>query len=125
MHRVMLRSAIALSAFAITACVPPREHLDGRSADGLTRVAVELRPAGGDSVRGSGTLELAGRPRVVELAGRWNDAGDGIRSLEATLRSDTTPDERWALEWSPSTLNGSLRGGGAADAPMAVPLTMP
>jgi hypothetical protein len=105
----LLASLILISTAMTMACVPPHEHLDGRSADGRTRVAIELQPAGGDSVRGTGMLQLAGKPRAVELKGRWNDAGDGVRSLEATLQADTTPDERWALDWSPVTLNGSLR----------------
>jgi hypothetical protein len=105
----LLASFIFVASSLVSACVPPREHLDGRSADGRTRVAIELRPSGGDSVRGRGMLQLAGKPRAVELKGRWNDAGDGVRSLEATLQADTTPDERWALDWSPVTLNGSLR----------------
>jgi hypothetical protein len=104
-------------ALSLAACVPPRERLDGESADGRTRVALDLRPASGDSVRGSGILKVAGRPVPVVLRGKWNDNGDGIRSLDATLEADTMPDWRWSLVWSPSDLNGSLRpvdGDGAA-----------
>ena len=121
----LVSSSVILASLVLTACVPPREHLDGRSADGRTRVAIELQPAGGDSVRGSGTLQVAGKPRVVELKGRWNDVGDGARSLEATLQADTTPDERWALDWSPVTLNGSLRAVEGADDHRLISLTTP
>jgi hypothetical protein len=109
MHRFVARASFTAAAFLLAACVPPRERVDGRSSDGSTRVRLDLRPAGMDSVLGSGTLEVAGRPHSVVVAGRWNDVGDGIRSLQATLQSDTTPDERWTIEWSPSTLNGSIR----------------
>jgi len=110
----MLRSArsrlpLLAAALVLVACVPPRERVDGLSRDGSTRVTLDLRPAGIDSVLGSGTLRVAGRPHTVVVAGRWNDIGDGVRSLEATLQSDTTPAERWAIEWSPSTLEGSIR----------------
>jgi hypothetical protein len=98
-----------LVALSLAACVPPRERLDGESADGRTRVALDLRPASGDSVNGSGILRVAGRPVTVVLRGKWTDVGDGIRSLDATLQSDTMPDWRWSLVWSPSELNGSLR----------------
>jgi hypothetical protein len=98
-----------LVALALTACVPPRERLDGQSADGRTQVALDLRTASGDSVRGTGILRMAGRPVPVVLHGRWSDVGDGIRSLHATLQADTMPGRRWALVWSPSDLNGSLR----------------
>ena len=107
-----------LLALSLAACVPPRERLDGESADGRTKVALDLRTASGDSVKGSGILRVAGRPVKVVLRGKWNDVGDGVRSLQATLQSDTTPDWRWSLVWSPSDLNGSLRpadgGDGAA-----------
>ncbi|MFL5607289.1 MAG: hypothetical protein ACJ8AD_12645 [Gemmatimonadaceae bacterium] len=96
-------------ALSLAACVPPRERLDGESADGRTRVALDLRPASGDSVKGSGILRVAGRPVTVVLHGKWNDVGDGVRSLDATLEADTMPDWRWSLVWSPSDLNGSLR----------------
>lgn len=110
----MLRPALRLLSFAATAaflsaCVPPRERVEGLSSDGSTRVSLDLRPAGIDSVLGTGTLQVAGRPHTVVVAGRWNDVGDGVRSLEATLQSDTTPAERWAIEWSTSTLEGSIR----------------
>jgi hypothetical protein len=98
-----------LFALSLAACVPPRERLDGESADGRTQVALDLRTAAGDSVKGSGILRVAGRPVTVVLRGKWNDIGDGVRSLQATLQSDTTPDWRWSLVWSPSELNGSLR----------------
>lgn len=101
--------AALLLASTLAACVPPRERLDGQSADGRTRVAIDLRPVSVDSVQGSGILRLAGRPVPVRLAGRWKDVGNGIRSLEATLQADTMPAEQWALEWSVSDLNGSLR----------------
>jgi hypothetical protein len=121
----LFSSSLVIASLVLTACVPPSEHLDGRSADGRTRVAIELQPAGGDSVRGSGTLQLAGKPRVVELKGRWNDVGDGVRSLEATLQADTTPDERWALDWSPVTLNGSLRAIQGAEGHTLIALNTP
>src|SRR5258705_354975 len=98
-----------LLALSLAACVPPRERLDGESADGRTRVALDLRPASGDSVKGSGILRVAGRPVKVVLRGKWNEVGDGVRSLQATLQSNTMPDWRWSLVWSPSDLNGSLR----------------
>jgi hypothetical protein len=108
MHR-LARAAALLLAAALAACVPPRESLDGQSVDGNTRVALDLQPVSGDSVSGIGTLRLAGRPVPVRLEGHWNDVGSGIRSLEGTLRADTITGERWALEWSPSDLNGSIR----------------
>jgi hypothetical protein len=107
MHRARL-SALLL-ALSPAACVPPRESVNGESADGRTRVALDLRPASGDSVKGTGILRVAGRPVAVVLHGKWTDSGDGIRSLDATLQSDTMPDWRWSLVWSPSDLNGSLR----------------
>lgn len=129
----MLRPALRYVSFAaaavlLTACVPPRERVDGLSPDGSTRVSLDLRPAGIDSVLGTGTLQVAGQPHTVVVAGRWNDVGDGVRSLEATLQSDTTPSERWAIEWSPSTLEGSIRHsryGTADDASAAVPIATP
>lgn len=109
MFRPALR-LISLAAIALfTACVPPRERVEGLSPDGSTRVSLDLRPAGIDSVLGSGTVQVEGRPHTVVVAGRWNDVGDGVRSLEATLQSDTTPAERWAIEWSTTTLEGSIR----------------
>jgi len=110
----MLRPALRLPAIAVaaalfTACVPPRERVEGLSPDGSTRVSLDLQPAGIDSVLGTGTLQVAGQPHTVVVAGRWNDVGDGVRSLEATLQSDTTPSERWAIEWSTTALEGSLR----------------
>jgi hypothetical protein len=119
------RTVLALSLLLLAACVPPRERVVGLSPDGQMRVSLDLRPAGIDSVLGSGTLQVAGRPHTVLVAGRWNDVGDGIRSLEATLQSDTTPRERWAIEWSPSTLNGSIRAAGDAGAGDTVLLAMP
>jgi hypothetical protein len=122
MHRASL-SALLL-ALSLAACVPPRERLDGESADGRTRVALDLRPASGDSVRGTGILRVAGRPVTVVLHGKWNDIGDGVRSLQATLQSDTMPDWRWSLVWSPSELNGSLRPADGGDG-SAVALSTP
>jgi hypothetical protein len=113
-----------LLALGLAACVPPRERLDGQSADGRTQVALDLRTASGDSVRGSGILRMAGRPVPVVLRGRWSDVGDGIRSLHATLQADTMPGERWALVWSPSDLNGSLRPAEGGDG-SAVALNTP
>jgi hypothetical protein len=52
-------------------------------------------------------------------------AGDGLRSLDATLSADTTPDEHWALSWSPVTLNGSIRSAETVDGGVAVALTTP
>lgn len=128
----MLRPALRLPAVAVavvlfTACVPPRERVEGLSPDGSTRVSLDLQPAGIDSVLGTGTLQVAGQPHTVVVAGRWNDVGDGVRSLEATLQSDTTPSERWAIEWSTTALEGSLRhtspgGGGSRD---VVQIAMP
>jgi hypothetical protein len=110
MHRLALAPAAALLlAATLAACMPPRERLDGQSRDGTTRVALDLQPISVDSVHGQGTLRLAGRPVPVQLRGRWHDVGDGIRSLEATLQSDTMSGERWSLQWSPSDLNGSIR----------------
>lgn len=119
--------AVAASAAFITACVPPRERVEGLSPDGSTRVSLDLRPAGIDSVLGTGILQVAGRPHTVVVAGRWNDIGDGVRSLEATLQSDTTPGERWAIEWSASALEGSIRyaSRGAVEASDAVPIATP
>jgi hypothetical protein len=108
MRRLAPAAALLLAA-TLAACVPPRESLDGQSVDGSTRVALDLQPVSVDSVHGQGTLRFAGRPVSVVLRGRWHDAGDGIRSLEATLQADTMSGERWSLEWSPSDLNGSLR----------------
>jgi len=126
----MLRSTpsrlpLLVAALLLVACVPPRERVDGLSRDGSTRVTLDLRPAGIDSVLGSGTLRVAGRPHTVVVAGRWNDIGDGVRSLEATLQSDTTPDERWAIEWSPTTLEGSIRIASSRPSGGAVEITTP
>jgi len=126
----MLRPEIRLLSFAAfatlaTACVPPRERVEGLSPDGATRVSLDLRPAGIDSVLGTGTLRVAGRPHTVMVAGRWNDVGDGVRSLEATLQSDTTPAERWAIEWSPSALEGSIREASHRGTDAAVPIATP
>lgn len=125
MFRPALRLlSIAASATLFTACVPPRERVEGLSPDGSTRVSLDLRPAGIDSVLGTGTLQLAGQPHTVVVSGRWNDQGDGVRSLEATLQSDTTPSERWAIEWSSTELEGSIRKatrGADAVVPIATP----
>lgn len=119
--------SLAATAAVLAACVPPRERVEGLSPDGSTRVSLDLRPAGIDSVLGTGTLQVAGRPHSVVVAGRWNDVGDGVRSLEATLQSDTVPNERWAIEWSTSTLEGSIRlaSRNADDASDAVPIATP
>jgi hypothetical protein len=63
----------------------------------------------------------------VVVAGRWNDVGDGVRSLEATLQSDTTPSERWAIEWSTTALEGSLRPTSPGESGMrdVVPIATP
>lgn len=125
MFRPALRFLSVASAAALfTACVPPRERVDGLSPDGSTRVSLDLRPAGIDSVLGSGTVQVEGRPHTVVVAGRWNDIGDGARSLQATLQSDTTPADRWAIEWSTTALEGSIRyaSRGASDViPIATP----
>jgi hypothetical protein len=123
MRRPILATSALVLALSLAACVPPREHVDGMSADGRTQVMLELRPVSGDSVQGSGTLRVAGHPRTVVLRGRWNEMGDGLRSLDATLQADTTPDERWALSWSPVTLNGSLRSSEAVDGATVVALS--
>lgn len=126
MLRPALRRLPLLAAVLfLTACVPPRERVDGLSRDGSTRISLDLRPAGIDSVLGSGTLQVAGRPHTVVVAGRWTDIGDGVRSLEATLQSDTTPTERWAIEWSPSTLEGSIRVASGNAPSGAVEITTP
>jgi len=117
--------ALAALAALATACVPPRERVEGLSPDGSTRVSLDLRPAGIDSVLGTGTLQVAGRPHTVVVTGRWNDVGDGVRSLEATLQSDTTPTERWAIEWSPSELEGSIRAASRRGSDDAVQIATP
>lgn len=119
------RLPLLAAALLLTACVPPRERVDGLSRDGSTRISLDLRPAGIDSVLGSGTLQVAGRPHTVVVAGRWTDIGDGVRNLEATLQSDTTPTERWAIEWSPSTLEGSIRVASGNAPSGAVEITTP
>ena len=119
------RLPLLFAALLVTACVPPRERVDGLSRDGSTRVSLDLRPAGIDSVHGSGTVQVSGHPHTVVVAGRWNDVGDGVRNLEATLQSDTTPAERWAIEWSPSTLEGSIRIASSAASSGAVEITTP
>jgi hypothetical protein len=118
-------AAVLLLAATLAACTPPRETLDGQSHDGTTSVALDLQPTSVDSVRGTGTLRLAGRPVPVVLHGRWHDAGDGIRSLEATLQADTMQGERWSLEWSPSDLNGSIRPADSTAAGDVVALATP
>jgi len=119
--------SLAAAAALVTACVPPRERVVGLSPDGSTRVSLDLRPAGIDSVLGTGVLQVKGQPHTVIVAGRWNDVGDGVRSLEATLQSDTTPAERWAIEWSTTTLEGSIRVASrdAAEASGVVPIATP
>jgi hypothetical protein len=107
MRRPTLAAAVVLLS-TLAACVPPREHVDGRSADGQTAIQLDLRSTAGDSVLGTGTLRVAGKPRTVVLHGRWHEKGDGLRQLAATLQSDTMPGERWALEWSPVSLHGRL-----------------
>lgn len=109
MRRPLLALSLVSLASAITACVPPRERVAGRSRDGGTVVELDLRPAAGDSVLGTGTLRVAGRPHTVVLRGRWNEQTDGMRRLAATLQADTMPGERWSLEWSPVSLDGTLR----------------
>ena len=86
-------------------------------------MALDLRPASGDSVIGTGTVRVAGRPRTVVLRGRWNEIGDGRRSLDATLQADTTPNEHWSLAWSPSDLEGSLQWTADADSRASVALS--
>lgn len=108
MRRLVL-PLLLVTTTAVTACVPPREHVQGRSADGLTALELDLRPAAEDSVLGTGTLQVRGQPRTVKVRGRWNDQGDGVRRLAATLQADTTPSERWALVWSSVALEGSIR----------------
>jgi len=119
--------SLAAAAALVTACVPPRERVVGLSPDGSTRVSLDLRPAGIDSVLGTGVLQVKGQPHTVIVAGRWNAVGDGVRSLEATLQSDTTPAERWAIEWSTTTLEGSIRVASrdAAEASGVVPIATP
>ena len=123
--RPLAPAAAVLLAAALAACVPPRESLDGQSLDGRTRVALDLQPVSVDSVRGHGTLHVAGHPVAVALQGHWRDAGDGVRSLEGTLQADTMPGERWTIEWSPSDLNGSLRAGDGVTEGDAVALATP
>jgi hypothetical protein len=122
MRRLAPLSALLLAA-TFAACVPPRESVDGESVDGRTRVALDIRPVSGDSVSGTGTLRVAGRPVPVRLSGRWNERGDGIRSLEGTLQADTATGERWVIAWSPSELNGSLRDEGGAEVRINMPET--
>src|SRR5690348_5772393 len=110
----MLRPALRLPAIAVaaalfTACVPPRERVEGLSPDGSTRVSLDLQPAGIDSVLGTGTLQVAGQPHTVVVAGRWNDVGDGVRSHEEPHQSDPTPSARWAIESATTAPEGSLR----------------
>jgi hypothetical protein len=104
---------LLLVATTLTACVPPREQVQGRSADGRTALELELQPSAEDSVLGTGTLRVAGHPRAVRVRGHWSDQGDGVRHLAATLQADTTPSERWALSWSPGSLEGSIRSAAA------------
>jgi hypothetical protein len=116
---MLLRPVFLLALALSAACVPPRERLDGASADGSTLLALDLRPTAGDSVSGAGILQVAGRPRPVVLRGYWNGRGDGLRKLEATVQATVrqagSPAERWALEWSPSFLHGSLRSADGAE----------
>ena len=125
LRSTLFRFPLLAAALLLAACVPPRERVDGLSRDGSTRVTLDLRPAGIDSVLGSGTLRVAGRPHTVVVVGRWNDIGDGVRNLEATLQSDTTPAERWAIEWSPSTLEGFIRVASSRSSGGAVEITTP
>jgi hypothetical protein len=119
MRRFAPASVLLLATFA--ACVPPRESVDGQSVDGRTQVALDIRPASGDSVSGTGTLRVAGRPVPVRLRGRWNEKGDGIRNLVGTLRADTATGESWSIAWSPSELNGSLRDEDGAEVRINMP----
>jgi hypothetical protein len=121
--RRLAPASVVLLAATFAACVPPRESVDGESVDGRTQVALDIRPASGDSVSGTGTLRVAGRPVPVRLRGRWNEKGDGIRSLEGTLQADTATGERWLIAWSPSELNGSLRDQGGAEVRINTPET--
>lgn len=122
MIRPSLSVALVALAVVASACVPPREQVDGRSADGRTTVQLDLRPTSGDSVRGTGIVRLAGAPHAVKLRGQWHEKGDGLRRLAATLQSDSTPNERWSLEWSPVSLDGTLREGEADSAAAHVAL---
>lgn len=122
MHPSVLALSVLALASVLAACVPPREHVDGRSADGGTAVELDLHSAAGDSVLGSGTIRVAGHPRAVVLHGQWSDKGDGIRQLAATLQADTMPAEQWTLEWSPVSLNGSLRHSDAGETASEVAL---
>jgi hypothetical protein len=108
MRRPRLAAAAVILALT-AACTPPRERVAGRSADGRTAVELDLSPASGDSVLGTGTLRVAGRPTTVVLHGRWREQDNGLRRLDATLQSDTVPGERWSLDWSPVSLDGSIR----------------
>lgn len=115
-------AAVVIVAASMCACVPPREQVDGRSEDGRTTVTLDLRPASGDSVVGSGVVRLGGAPHAVRLRGQWREKGDGLRRLAATLQSDSTPAERWSLEWSPVSLDGTIRLGDADSAAADVAL---
>jgi len=108
MCRPALRPALLVVLPLLAACSPPRERVAGRSPDGRTTVDLEVQPAAGDSVLGTGTLRVAGQPRRVILRGTWNGQDNGLRRLHATLVSDTMPGEHWSLEWSPVSLDGSL-----------------
>lgn len=119
-HR-LIPALLTLAAFA--ACVPPRERVEGRSADGRMALHLDLRPAAGDSVLGTGTLRVGGQPRAVMLRGTWREKGDGLRRLAATLQSDTMPGEHWSLEWSPVSLDGTIRRDEGRDDRSAVILT--
>jgi hypothetical protein len=123
MRRSLLVVVVVAASSTLAACVPPREHVDGRSADGRTAVDLDLHAASGDSVMGTGTVRVAGRPRAVVLRGKWDDKGDGVRHLAATLQADTMPGERWALEWSPLSLDGTLRRSETTGATPEVALT--
>ncbi|MDB4886286.1 MAG: hypothetical protein JWN79_1724 [Gemmatimonadetes bacterium] len=123
MRRQLLAAPALVVLAGLSACVPPREHVEGRSADGRMTVQLDLRPTSGDSVHGTGTLRVAGHPRTVVLRGRWNEKGDGLRRLAATLQSDTMPGEHWSLEWSPVSLDGTIRRDEGRDDRAAVVLT--
>lgn len=122
MRRPLLAASSLLLLAGLTACVPPRERVEGKSADGRMALQLDLRPTSGDSVLGTGTLRVAGHPRSVVLRGRWNEKGDGLRRLAATLQSDTMPGEHWSLEWSPVSLDGSIRRDEGMDDRSAVAL---
>jgi hypothetical protein len=123
MRRPPLAAPALVVLAALCACVPPRERVEGRSADGHLAVQLDLQPASGDSVLGSGTVRIAGHPRTVVLRGAWHEKGDGLRRLAATLQSDTMPNEHWSLDWSPVSLDGTIRRDEGRDDRSTVVLT--